>query len=73
MTLDTFKNIIDKLPDQYRIDFSGMSEPWVNPGCTDMLQYCFEKGRRVTVYTTLCDWTRADADRVATLIVIYTP
>ena len=71
MTLDTFKNIIDKLPDQYRIDFSGMSEPWVNPGCTDMLQYCFEKGRRVAVYTTLYDWTRADVDRVAELLVEY--
>ena len=34
--IDKIKNIIDKLPDQYRIDFSGMSEPWVNPGCTDM-------------------------------------
>jgi radical SAM protein with 4Fe4S-binding SPASM domain len=71
MSLDTFRKIIDELPEQYRIDFSGMAEPWVNPSCTDMLQYCFEKGRRVAVYTTLYDWTRDDVDRVAELLVEY--
>ena len=30
MTLDTFKVCIDKLPQDTRIDFSGMAEPWLN-------------------------------------------
>ena len=71
MSLETFKKVIDELPEHYRIDFSGMAEPWVNPDCTDMLAYCFEKGRRVAVYTTLYNWTREDVDRVLDLLVEY--
>ena len=71
MSLETFKKVIDDLPDHYRIDFSGMAEPWVNPNCTDMMQYCLEQGRRVAVYTTLYNWSREDADRMAELMVEY--
>ena len=69
MSLETYKQVIDELPEHYRIDFSGMAEPWVNPDCTAMLEYALTKGRRVAVYTTLYNWTREDVDTVAELMV----
>ena len=71
MSLDTYKKVLDELPEHYRIDFSGMAEPWVNPDCTAMLEYALTTGRRVAIYTTLYNWTREDADRVADLMVEY--
>ena len=42
-----------KLPRNTRIDFSGMSEPWANPECTDMLEEVLYMGFDIAVYTTL--------------------
>ena len=71
MSLDTFKTAIDRMEWDCRIDFSGMSEAWVNPDCTDMLEYALEQGRTVAIYTTLYNWDRATVDRVADLLVEY--
>jgi radical SAM protein with 4Fe4S-binding SPASM domain len=71
MSLATFKQALANYSPEARIDFSGMSEPWVNPDCTDMMQYCLEQGRRVAVYTTLYNWSREDTDRMAELMVQY--
>jgi hypothetical protein len=61
MSLDTFKTVVDKLPKNCRIDFSGMAEPWVNPGCTAMVEYALTSGRNIAVYTTLYNWTEDTA------------
>jgi len=71
MSLETFKQALANYSPDARIDFSGMAEPWVNPECTDMMQYCLEQGRRVAVYTTLYNWRREDTDRMAELMVQY--
>lgn len=71
MSLDTFKHVIDNLPEQHRIDFSGMAEPWVNPDCTAMFEYALQKGRKVAVYTTLYNWSREDTDAVIALLIEY--
>lgn len=73
MSLDTFKTSIDKLPWDARIDFSGMSEAWVNPDCSEMLAYALERGHNVAIYTTLYNWNSATVDRVADLLSQYTP
>ncbi len=64
MSLDTFKSCLDKLPASTIIDFSGMSEPWLNPNCTSMLLYAHEKGHPISVYTTLVGWTERDLNLV---------
>lgn len=69
MTLDTFKTCVDKLPWDCRIDFSGMAEPWVNPECTDMLEYALKKDFRVAIFTTLYNWTENDVHRVGQLLL----
>ncbi len=41
------------VPDDVRIDFSGMAEPWSAREATGMFLHVLEKGHRVAVYTTL--------------------
>jgi hypothetical protein len=71
MSLDTFKNALSKIPADTRIDFSGMAEAWVNPEATNMLRYAFESGFRVSIYTTLYNWTIETAEEVAGLLETY--
>lgn len=53
LSLDDFVTVLDKVPRHVRIDFSGMSEPWLNTSCTHMLRYALERGHSVALYTTL--------------------
>lgn len=61
MSLDSFIAIIDKVPADVQLDFSGMAEPWANPDATRMLEIALEKGRRVAIYTTLYGMSVADS------------
>src|SRR4051794_9806649 len=53
LTLQGFRNVLDRLPAHVRIDFSGMAEPWLNPQATSIAVAAFECDRSVAVYTTL--------------------
>ena len=53
LQLADFIRVVDKLPPYVRIDFSGMSEPWLNPQATNMAVHAFEHRRLVSLYTTL--------------------
>lgn len=64
MTLSQFKEIIDKLPKEIRIAFSGFSEPWLNNKATDMLIYAHEEGHPVSVFTTGIGMSIDDIDRI---------
>lgn len=54
--------VLSKLPKDTRIDFSGMSEPWANPHCTEMLETVLYMGFSVAIYSTLYGMT--DPERV---------
>jgi radical SAM protein with 4Fe4S-binding SPASM domain len=71
LTFENFKAVLDKVPRHVRIDFSGMSEPWANDECTDMLRHALENGRRVAVYTTLYGMSESDSVVVAALLEKY--
>ena len=71
LSVENYEIVLDKLPKNARIDFSGMSEPWANPDCTDMLELTLKKGFKVAIYTTLYKWTEDDIDRVKDLIIKY--
>ena len=66
MQLDDLKIVLDKLPKNTRIDFSGMSEPWANPRCTDMLRMVLDMGFKIAIYTTL--YGMEDPEEVKSLI-----
>lgn len=53
LSLGDFMRVVAKLPRHIRIDFSGMSEPWLNPDATNMVTHAFEQFRNVAIYTTL--------------------
>ena len=71
MSLADFKTIVDKLPLNVRLDFSGQAEPWVNPECTDMFEYAMQKGFRTAIFTTLYNWDEATVHRMGKLLFNY--
>lgn len=58
--------VLAQLPKNTRIDFSGMSEPWANPHCTEMLETVIYMGFKVAIYTTL--YGMKDPDKVRFLL-----
>lgn len=58
MTLDDFKICIDKLPKNALIEWAGFVEPFLNNESIDMMQYAFEQGYEMTLYTTLIGMTK---------------
>ena len=65
MDFEEYKQAIDKVPANVRIDFSGMCEPFVNPHCADMILYAAEKGHPLALYTTLQGATLEDLQKIA--------
>jgi hypothetical protein len=64
LTLDNFKRLIEKIPNEIRITFSGFVEPWLNKNCSDMVLYANEKGHRVAVFTTGIGMDVEDVDKI---------
>lgn len=64
MSFETFRICVNKIPTNVDIHFSGMSEPWLNPECTKMLLYAYERGHNIHVYTTLVGMTQEDFLRI---------
>ena len=69
MSMDTFKQCIDKIPDYITIDFSGMCEPCLNPQCTDMVEYAAKAGHPIRIFTTLVGMAMNDIERLGRLEV----
>lgn len=64
MDFDQYKAAIDKVPQDVRIDFSGMCEPFTNPHCADMILYAADKGHPLALYTTLQGATQQDLEKL---------
>ena len=64
LSLEDYKTVIDKVPLNTRIDFSGMCEPYASRSCTDMILYAADKGHPLALYTTLQGATLEDHERL---------
>ena len=64
MSMEQFKMVIDKLPTEIRITFSGFIEPYMNKYCSDMMLYAHEQGHRVSVFTTAVGMTLKDVEKI---------
>jgi len=53
MSFDVFKICLDKTPLPIEVIFSGMSEPYTNKSCTEMIRYAYQRKRQVSLFTTL--------------------
>jgi hypothetical protein len=64
LTLDKFKKLIDTLPESVGIIFAGLSEPFLNQQCTDMILYAHKKGHKIIIFSTLVGLKKQDAERI---------
>lgn len=68
MDFNTYKKCIDKVPKNIRIDFSGMSEPWLSGNCTKMLLYAYNTGhKKIAVFTTCVGMSLDDVEKIKTI------
>ena len=65
MRLEDFKMVVDKLPKEVRITFSGFTEPWLNKDCSTMVQYAHLKGHPVSVFTTAVGMSLKDVKMIS--------
>jgi len=64
LPLEDFRRIVDRLPTEIRITFSGFVEPWMNKETTDMLLHANARGHRISVFTTGVGMTLDDVERI---------
>jgi sulfatase maturation enzyme AslB (radical SAM superfamily) len=55
-----FKAVLKNVPEDVDIYFCGMSEPFLNPQCAEMISFAWQKGHRIAVDTCLVGMTEAD-------------
>ena len=70
MTFEVFKECIDKVPKTVRIGFGGLSEPFQNLRCLDMIEYVKKRGYAVTIYSTLARLTEDGVLRLFRLLTL---
>ena len=51
MSFDAFKKCLSTIPKSVIISFAGYTEPWLNPDCSKMIVYAYEKGHQIEVFT----------------------
>lgn len=64
LSLNDFRTCLKNTPDNCDFMFAGMSEPFLNPDCTEMLELACEAGRNVSLYTTLEGASNEDIDKI---------
>jgi FkbM family methyltransferase len=64
LTYENFVKVIDKLPKQIRITFSGFTEPFLNKKTSDMILYAHSKGHKISVFTTGVGLTIEDIKKI---------
>ena len=71
MKFDDFKIYINKVPPAVVLHFTGFAEPFLNPRCTDMIEYSVSRGHRIWISTTLAGMTREDISRLSKFAPYY--
>ncbi len=65
LSLGDFEKALSHVPTDVRIDFSGFSEPFLNPQTVDMIELAHDRGYDVSVISTLVGLKPSDVDRLA--------
>lgn len=71
MSLETFRKAMDYFPIDYDVLFCGMSEPFLNPDCIEMLKIACAQNRKVSLYTTLVGINKEQVDEILSLPLSY--
>ena len=63
LTLDRFEAVLRNVPTTVIVDFAGLSEPFGNPQCVDMVLLAHRLGYRLAMNMTLTDhWDELNRD-----------
>ena len=60
LSYDGFKLLLNNVPKDVRIDFSGFCEPFLNGECSEMIKYSIELGYKTVLYTTFVGFSVKD-------------
>lgn len=64
LSLEEYKILLDKTPENLIVDWSGFVEPFLNPEAIDMMEYTEKAGHKQALFTTLQGLTQADFERM---------
>lgn len=65
ISFEEFKTVVDKIPKDVIIAFSGMGEPWLNSECTKMVLYAYNTGHtHIQIFTTGLGLKPEDIDAI---------
>jgi len=53
LTLKNFTSALSSVPKNVVVQFSGFCEPFTNPNCFDIIEYAYDAGYPVDLFTTL--------------------
>ncbi|WP_271552983.1 radical SAM/SPASM domain-containing protein [Bradyrhizobium sp. CCBAU 45394] len=67
LRLEDFKRCLAHVPPAVDISFSGYSEPWLNPDCTEMVEHAHASGHGIRIFTTLVGMNGRDLRRLQAL------
>ena len=63
LSYEDFSKVIETVPKEVWIAFSGFSEPFLNQNVLDMMELARKKGHKISVFTTLIGLKLEDVDR----------
>lgn len=64
LSFENFKTVLDKVHPGATLSFCGMSEPFHNEECADMIVYAYERGYKICLNTTLVGMTVSDFEKI---------
>jgi len=67
LPFETFKQCIHNVPLDVLIEFCGMSEPFGNPDCAEMVLYAHQCGFRVSMHTTAVGMRSGDLKKISNI------
>ena len=77
LSFDNFKICLKKLPENTIISFCGFTEPFLHPQAIDMIEYTWQQGYEMKLYTTLVGLTKEGFERIKNIpfhyVVLHTP
>ena len=63
MSFESFRVVMEKIPDDIHLNFGGFAEAWLNPECTKMVMNLVENKRKhISAFTTLKGMKIGDAE-----------
>jgi len=72
MSVETFTTVIEKLPKDVEIIFSGYTDAWANKLCNQFVELALINGFNISVYTTLYCLTISECEQLVALLETYT-